>query len=54
MVKYNVYLKGFGFVKTRLTRKPKVFSKENAKKIAMIERKRWSKKPRYVRIVKLK
>lgn len=53
-MRYKVYLKGFGYAKTRLTRKPKIFTLEEARKYASLERTRWSKKPRMVRLIKLK
>lgn len=38
---YKIYLKGLGFLKTRYTRKPKIFStKARAERMAEIERER--------------
>jgi len=54
MSKYHVYLKGYGFVKTKHLRKPKIYgTKKAAQHRAEIERNRWSKKPDHVKIVKV-
>lgn len=38
---YKIYLKGLGFLKTKYTRKPKIFStKARAERMAEIERER--------------
>ena len=55
MSKYHVYLKGYGFVKTKYLQKNKIYgTKTAAQRRAKIERERWSKKPNYVKIVKIK
>lgn len=48
--KFKIQLKGVGFLKSRITRKPRTLRKKDAQRIARLERKRGGFKVRLVKV----